>query len=47
MPIYLAVGDVPNEGAAKRICANDPAVTPKHGFTYGVFEMPGAVAAAR
>jgi hypothetical protein len=43
----IAVLNVPNEVEARRICANDPVLTAKLGFAYGVFEMPNAVAAAR
>ena len=43
----IAILSVPSEEDAKRICAADPALTAKLGFTYGVFEMPDAIAAAR
>jgi len=43
----VAILDVANEPEAKRICAQDPVITAKIGFTVGVFQMPNAVAAAR
>ena len=40
----IAILDVPSDTEAKRIGADDPANTAKLGFTYGVFEMPDALA---
>jgi hypothetical protein len=41
----IAVMNVPSQSEARDICANDPAVTAKLGFTFGLYEMPNAVIA--
>src|SRR5918999_1278863 len=38
----IAILNVPSEAEARSICAHDPAVTAKLGFTFGVHEMPNA-----
>ena len=42
-PYGIAILNVRNEGDARSICAGDPVVTAKLGFTFGVHEMPNAV----
>ena len=40
----IAVLNAANEAGAKAICAADPAVTAKLGFSFALYEMPNAVA---
>ena len=39
----IAVLDVENEEKARNVCANDPVLITKLGFTFGLYEMPNAV----
>jgi hypothetical protein len=42
----IAVLTVAGEAEARALCANDPVITAQLGFTFQVYEMPGAVVKA-